>query len=66
MNRRIPDRYVRWCERTVGELITYFLLDVCRESSDILSIAQVIKKIQERLTLKTGRYIGFEELIKQY
>src|SRR5699024_6864241 len=27
MNRRIPDRYVRWCERTVGELITYFLLD---------------------------------------
>ena len=27
MNRRIPDRYVRWCERTGRELIPIFLLD---------------------------------------
>ena len=27
MNRRIPDRYVRWCERTDRELIPIFLLD---------------------------------------
>jgi len=27
INRRIPDRYVRWCERTGSQLIATFLLD---------------------------------------
>jgi len=27
-NRRIPDRYVRWCERTGSQLMATFLLDV--------------------------------------
>lgn len=27
LNRRIPDRYVRWCESTDRELIPIFLLD---------------------------------------
>jgi RNA-directed DNA polymerase len=26
-NRRVPDRYARWCERTVREIIPHFLLD---------------------------------------
>ncbi len=28
LNRRIPDRYVRWCEKTGKELIPIFLLDI--------------------------------------
>jgi len=30
-NRRIPDWYVRWCERTGSQLMTTFLLDYLRK-----------------------------------
>ncbi|WP_207643305.1 hypothetical protein, partial [Clostridium disporicum] len=27
-NRRVPDRYARWCERTENKIIIFLLLDI--------------------------------------
>ncbi|MDU3724789.1 MAG: hypothetical protein E7G24_16580, partial [Clostridium celatum] len=32
-NRRVPDRYARWCERTENKIIIFLLLDLKRENS---------------------------------